>query len=53
MYELLDPIPTLTGNKAIEFEKRIRNVKPLKLTEEEISWLKSMKINGKEVLRSK
>jgi len=45
----LEPIPELTGEKAIEFEEKMKNAKPIELTEKEIGWLKTIKINGKPI----
>jgi hypothetical protein len=48
-----EPIPELRGDKAIEFEKRMKDVKPINLSEKELSWLKSMKIDGKKIINHK
>lgn len=45
----LEPIPELRGEKAIQFEKKMKEVKPVNLSEKELSWLKSMRIDGEKI----
>ena len=45
----LEPIPELRAEKARQFEKNMKDVKPAKFSEKEIKILKSLKIAGQHL----
>ena len=46
----LEPIPELTGQKAKQFEEKMKSVKPKVLSKDEKAWLETVKIGGQPVL---
>ena len=45
----LEPIPELRDKKAIEFEEKMKSVKPDNLSEKELQMLAEIKVAGKSV----